>query len=173
MREVWPLPEYISNTGPEWLFQALDKLTEQGRMMMLMTFWRIWHVRNEVIHDKKKLHRWRRQGGSYAVMWIHFLRSSITPRQTCEGEDVCGLLIRLKRIYNFLCSMLVFYTICLVFRYTSWYFYAFSGTNLLTRCHSASSLFSAIFVFQKSYTGNILGIGQNKSRTSQYLTKLR
>jgi hypothetical protein len=30
-----------------------------------------------------------------------------------------------------------FYTICLVFRYTSWHFYAFSGTNLLTRCHSA------------------------------------
>jgi hypothetical protein len=65
-----------------------------------------------------------------------------------------------------------YYTICLVFCYTLWRFYAFSGTNLLTRCHSASSVFSAIFVFQKSYTGNILGIGQNKSRTSQYLTKL-
>jgi hypothetical protein len=56
------------------------------------------------------------------------------------------------------------YTICFVFCYTSWHFYAFSGTNLLTRCHSVSSLFSAIFVFQKSYTGNILGIGRNKSR---------
>jgi hypothetical protein len=64
------------------------------------------------------------------------------------------------------------YTICLVFYYTSWHFYAFSGTNLLTRCHSASSLFSTVFVFQKSYTGNILGIGRNKSRTSQYLMKL-
>jgi hypothetical protein len=31
---------------------------------------------------------------------------------------------------------------------------------------------SAVFVFQKSYTGNILGIGRNKSRTSYYLTKL-
>jgi hypothetical protein len=40
-----------------------------------------------------------------------------------------------------------FYTICLVFHYTSWHFYAFSGTNLLTRCHSASSLFSTDFVF--------------------------
>jgi hypothetical protein len=65
-----------------------------------------------------------------------------------------------------------FYTICLVFCYTSWRFYAFSGTNLLTRCHSASSLFSAVFMFQKSYTRNILGIGRNKSRTSRYLTKL-
>jgi hypothetical protein len=65
-----------------------------------------------------------------------------------------------------------FYTICLVFCYTLWRFYAFSGTNLLTRCHSANSLFSAVFVFQKSYTGNILGIGQNKSQTSRYLMKL-
>jgi hypothetical protein len=60
------------------------------------------------------------------------------------------------------------FTHYLLFFYTSWHFYAFSGTNLLTRCHSASSLFSAIFVFQKSYTGNILRIGWNKSRTSYF-----
>jgi hypothetical protein len=54
-----------------------------------------------------------------------------------------------------------------------WRFYAFFGTNLLTRCHSASSLFSAVFVFQKSYTGNFLGIGQNKSPTFYFLPKLR
>jgi hypothetical protein len=60
------------------------------------------------------------------------------------------------------------YTICFVFCYTSWRFYVFFGTNLLTRCHSASSLFSAIFVFHKSYTGNILGIGWNKSWTSYF-----
>jgi hypothetical protein len=59
--------------------------------------------------------------------------------------------------------MHVYTPFALCFVYTSWRFYAFSGTNLLTRCHSASSLFSAVFVFQKSYTGNILGIGQNKS----------
>jgi hypothetical protein len=41
-------------------------------------------------------------------------------------------------------------TICFVFCYTSWRFYAFSGTNLLTRCHSASSLFSAILCFRKA-----------------------
>jgi hypothetical protein len=65
-----------------------------------------------------------------------------------------------------------FYTICFVFPYTSWLFYAIFGTNLLTRCHSASSLFSVVFVFQKSYTGNILGIGRNKSRTSRNSPKL-
>jgi hypothetical protein len=46
-----------------------------------------------------------------------------------------------------------------VFCYTSW---------CLTRRHSASSLYSAVFVFQKSYTGNILRIGRNKSRTSYF-----
>jgi hypothetical protein len=30
------------------------------------------------------------------------------------------------------------------------------------------SLFSAVFVFQKSYTGNILGIGRNKSQSSYF-----
>jgi hypothetical protein len=65
-----------------------------------------------------------------------------------------------------------FYTICLLFRYTSWHFYAISGTNLLKRCHSVSSLFYAVFVFQKSYTGNILGIGRNKSRASRNSPKL-
>jgi hypothetical protein len=65
-----------------------------------------------------------------------------------------------------------FYTICLMFCYTSWHFYAFSGTNLLTSRHSASSLFSAVFLFQKSCTGNILGIGRNKFLKSYFSRKL-
>jgi hypothetical protein len=36
-----------------------------------------------------------------------------------------------------------------MFCYTSWHFYAFSRTKLLTRCQSASSLFSAIFVISE------------------------
>jgi hypothetical protein len=42
------------------------------------------------------------------------------------------------------------YTIYFVFCYTSWHFYAFSGTNLLTRCHSASSLFLLFLYFIKA-----------------------
>jgi hypothetical protein len=41
------------------------------------------------------------------------------------------------------------YTICFVFCYTSWRFYAFFRTNLLTRCHSASSLFYIVLCFRK------------------------
>jgi hypothetical protein len=38
-----------------------------------------------------------------------------------------------------------FTPISICFVYTSWHFYAFSGTNLLTRCHSASSRFLLFF----------------------------
>ena len=44
------------------------------------------------------------------------------------------------------------FVLCIIvtcFVYTSYNFYAFSGTNLLTRCHSASSPFSAVFGFRK------------------------
>jgi hypothetical protein len=37
-----------------------------------------------------------------------------------------------------------------VFCYTSWHFYAFSRTNLLTRRHSASSLFLLFLCFRKA-----------------------
>jgi hypothetical protein len=38
-----------------------------------------------------------------------------------------------------------FTPIAIYFVYTSWLFYAFSGTNLLTRCHSVSSCFLLFF----------------------------
>jgi hypothetical protein len=42
-----------------------------------------------------------------------------------------------------------FTPIALCFVYTSWHFYAFSGTNLLTRYHSASSCFLLFLYFRK------------------------
>jgi hypothetical protein len=36
------------------------------------------------------------------------------------------------------------------------------------RCHSDSPCFLLFYVFQKSYIGNILGIGQNKCRSSYF-----
>jgi hypothetical protein len=85
-----------------------------------------------------------------------------------EQELSLGMLDTSQMYLNFLMLHTCLYTICFVFCYTSWHFYAFSGTNLLTRCHSVSSLFSAVFVFQKSYTGNIRRIRRNKGRTSYF-----
>jgi hypothetical protein len=43
-------------------------------------------------------------------------------------------------------------------------FYAFSRANLLMRCHSASSLFSAVFVLQKSYTEIFSELDETKAK---------
>jgi hypothetical protein len=42
-------------------------------------------------------------------------------------------------------SQACFTPIALCFVYASWHFYAFFGTNLLTRCHTASSYFLVFF----------------------------
>jgi hypothetical protein len=86
-------------------------------------------------------------------------------RCTSGSRYFCSLIC-LKRIYNFLCSMLVYTPFALCFVTLRGIFMHFPELNLLTRCHSASSLFSTVFVFQKSYTGNILRIGWNKTKPS-------
>jgi hypothetical protein len=51
------------------------------------------------------------------------------------------------------------------FVYTSWCFYAISGTNLLTRCHSASSLFSAVLCFRKATREIFTELDEIKTQT--------
>jgi hypothetical protein len=58
------------------------------------------------------------------------------------------------------------YTICFMFYYTSWRFYAFSITNLLTRCHSASSLFSAVLCFRKATQKIFSELDETKAKVS-------
>ena len=50
-----------------------------------------------------------------------------------EHELSLGMFIRLKRIYNFLCSMLVLYQMAHVFIIFLYYFGIFYWTNLLTQ----------------------------------------
>jgi ribonuclease HI len=54
MRETWNIPalKEVKNTGTEWLLHMMDKHDDITRAMILTTFWRIWHVRNEVVHLK-------------------------------------------------------------------------------------------------------------------------
>jgi hypothetical protein len=58
------------------------------------------------------------------------------------------------------------YTICFVFCYTSWRFYAFSRTNLLMRCHSASFLFLLFLCFRKATQEIFLELDETKARIS-------
>ena len=54
MASDWPLPEIddVRSTGPEWLFTLLEPLSDNIRMVALMTMWRVWYVRNELMHGK-------------------------------------------------------------------------------------------------------------------------
>jgi hypothetical protein len=65
------------------------------------------------------------------------------------------------------------YTICFVFYYTSWHFYAFSKTNLLTRCHSASSLFLLFLCFRKATQEIFSEFDETKAQPSIFTEALR
>jgi hypothetical protein len=82
-------------------------------------------------------------------------------------------IIRLKRIYKFWCSMLVYTPFALCFVYTLWRFYAFSRTNLLTRCHSASSYFLLFLCFRKVTQEIFSELDETKAEVPNYLTQRR
>jgi hypothetical protein len=54
MAEVWKLsdPSTVANTRKEWVLHLIDGKTEFDRAKVLLLLWRIWHVRNEVVHHK-------------------------------------------------------------------------------------------------------------------------
>src|SRR6266567_9235034 len=58
-----------------------------------------------------------------------------------------------------------FTPIALSFTTTLWHFYTISHTNLLTRCRSASSLFSAVFSFRKVTQEIFSELGETKAET--------
>jgi hypothetical protein len=62
-----------------------------------------------------------------------------------------------------------FTPIALCFVYTSWHFYAFSGTNLLTRCHSASSCFLLFLCFRKVTQEIFSKLDKTKAKVPIYL----
>jgi hypothetical protein len=69
--------------------------------------------------------------------------------------------------------MLVYTPFALCFVYTSWRFYAFSGTNLLTRCHSASSCFLLFLCFRKVAQEIFSKLDETKAEVPNYLTRRR
>jgi hypothetical protein len=62
-------------------------------------------------------------------------------------------------------------TICFVFYYTSWRFYVFSRTNLLTRCHSVSSRFLLFLCFRKLHRKYSRNWTEQKPKFLFFLTR--
>jgi hypothetical protein len=66
-----------------------------------------------------------------------------------------------------------FTPIALCFVYTLWHFYAFSETNLLTRCHSASSCFLLFLYFRKVIQEIFSKLDKTNAKVPIYLTQRR
>jgi hypothetical protein len=66
-----------------------------------------------------------------------------------------------------------FTPIALCFVYTSWRFYAFFGTNLLTRCHNASSCFLVFFYSRLLLKEIFSEFDETKAKVPILLTHLR
>jgi hypothetical protein len=66
-----------------------------------------------------------------------------------------------------------FTPIALCFVYTSWRFYAFSRTNLLTRCNSASFCFLLFLCFRKVTQEIFSELDETKAKVPIYLTRRR
>ena len=61
------------------------------------------------------------------------------------------MLIRLRRIYNFLCSMLNYIVLSHIFIMFLYHFGMIYGTNLLTRCLVPVPIFCCLFVSEKLF----------------------
>jgi hypothetical protein len=66
-----------------------------------------------------------------------------------------------------------FTPIALCFVYTLWCFYAFSRTNILTRCHSASSCFLLFLYFKKVIQEILSKLDEIKAKVPIYLIRRR
>jgi hypothetical protein len=66
-----------------------------------------------------------------------------------------------------------FTPIALCFVYTSWHFDAFSGINLLTRCHSASSYFLLFFNSRLLLKKIFSEFDETKAKVPIFLTRSR
>ena len=51
---VWDLPpdEALWNSEPDWLLMLIQQLNDTQRMLLLMVLWQVWHVHNELTHEK-------------------------------------------------------------------------------------------------------------------------
>jgi hypothetical protein len=102
------------------------------------------HVLSTLILALNALHRWSRLWWCMSPQKLLFCYQ--LPTRGRAGVKL-GDAWYISNVSIFFMLHACLYIICFVFCYTSWHFYAFSRTNLLTRRHSASSMFSAIFVF--------------------------
>jgi hypothetical protein len=55
MKAVWDLPwdELLFEHNPDWFMLALKQASADQRVMFLMVQCRVWHMHNEITHNKQ------------------------------------------------------------------------------------------------------------------------
>jgi hypothetical protein len=55
MADHWTLPSTneLNFSGPEWLLQMLQRFDAHQGSLVVLICWRIWFVRNEMVHNKR------------------------------------------------------------------------------------------------------------------------
>jgi ribonuclease HI len=99
MRQCWDLPadEMLQNTGKDWVLQLLAKLNAVQRLMVMMILWRVWHVHNELTHDKPAppMAASKRFLCSYVDVLL-FIKQHPTA-DACKGKQVISYSERVQR----------------------------------------------------------------------------
>uniref|UniRef100_A0ACD5VSP2 Uncharacterized protein n=1 Tax=Avena sativa TaxID=4498 RepID=A0ACD5VSP2_AVESA len=56
LREIWDLPKEntLTNSGKEWALHALSRLNSNMRIKVMLIWWRVWHLRNNIIFGDGK-----------------------------------------------------------------------------------------------------------------------
>ncbi|VAH11601.1 unnamed protein product [Triticum turgidum subsp. durum] len=85
MKNVWNLPpdDALRNSKPDWLLMLLQELNDTQRMLVIMVFWRLWHVHNELTHYKPMIpieasKQFLCGYVDYLLMIKHYLQADIT-----------------------------------------------------------------------------------------------
>ncbi|PNT67131.1 hypothetical protein BRADI_3g21421v3 [Brachypodium distachyon] len=98
MRSCWDIPDpnKLQNTGPGWFLHALSTLDKTKVAMLLMMFWRIWHVHNDIMHDKTPapVVASRRLLCSYMDSLLLIKQNDVV--DVVKGKQVCAYSIRSK-----------------------------------------------------------------------------
>jgi hypothetical protein len=88
MREFWTLPDEnaFSKSEDDWLLILLDNTKKEMHQGILLTLWRSWHLRNNIVHDKGDATI--EQSAKFLLSYVKNLNSNEFVDAAADGDTV-------------------------------------------------------------------------------------